>query len=176
MEQTKQTILSRKCYHILSISDHKLNKTLLYTIFSWIKYKQWLTKLSKNLRFVNILSVHSVVYLHSVLLRVINMRPWGYTLSCSYQPCATSVTLSSPGNGYLWQSPSKLWARMPKLSWVTVSPGLSPLFMYLLLAALRHKSIMLFIRSIIFGEWRIIFGAGRGLFWRFRMAATRCCS
>lgn len=124
----------------------------------------------KNLRYVNILSVHSVVYLHSVLLRVIIMRPWGYILSCSYQPCTTSATLSSPGNGYLWQSPSRLWARMPKLSWVTVSPGLSPLFMYLLLEALRHKFIMLYIRS------RIIFGAGRGLFWRFRMAATRCCS
>lgn len=54
------------------------------------------------------------------------MRPWGYTLSCSSQPCTASVTLSSPRNGYLWQRPTRSLARMPKLSWVTVSPGLSP--------------------------------------------------
>ncbi len=69
--------------------------------------------------------VYPILSLHPVWFKATIMRPWGCTLPCSSQPCTASVSLSSPGNGYLWQSPSRSWARMPKLSWVTVSPGLS---------------------------------------------------
>lgn len=60
--------------------------------------------------------------LHVVLLMVAIMRPWGCTMSCSSRPCTASVTLSSPENGFLWQSPSRWLAPMPKLRWATVSP------------------------------------------------------
>lgn len=68
---------------------------------------------------------NSVVYLHSVLRRVCFTRPWVCTMPCSYRRCTASAPLSSPPSGYRWQSPSRPWARTPKLSWVTVSAGLS---------------------------------------------------
>lgn len=50
---------------------------------------------------------------------------WDYTLPCSSHSCTANVTITKKRNGCLWQSPTGWWALMPKLRWVTVSPGLS---------------------------------------------------
>lgn len=69
-------------------------------------------------------AVYPVPSLHPAWSGATTMRPWGCTLSCSSQPCTASANLTNRGNGYLWQSPSRCWAHMPKLRWVTVSQDL----------------------------------------------------
>lgn len=83
--------------------------------------------------------MYPIPSLHPVWLGATIMRPWGCTLSCSSQPCTTCVTSSSPRHGYLWHCPSGSLARMPKPSWVTVSPGLCTWPVYSLFTGLEHS-------------------------------------
>lgn len=69
--------------------------------------------------------VPHILFHRSDLQKDTTLRPWRYILSCFSRLYTPSVTQSSPGNGYLWRSPSRFWAHMPRLKWVMVSAGQS---------------------------------------------------